>query len=244
MSDYRAQSELRELQARSGERVRVSAELYDILSRSVTMAERTEGAFDPTVGSLVQLWREARRTGLLPPRSRLDSARALTGWRRIVLDSSACTANIARGTALDLGGIAKGYIIEQAVREIRRTGIASVMIEAGGDIVVGDAPPTTAGWRIEVPGASKEFAKRAAALPNAAMSTSGPQNQNVVIAGVRYSHVVDPRTGMALTTPRIAYVIARDGAMSDALATALTVMNATERARTARKFSDVVFEVH
>ena len=124
---------------------------------------------------------------------------------------------------LDLGGIAKGYILQQALGAMVPLGVTQALVEAGGDIVVGDAPPGRDGWRIDVAGSDAVFAARAARLTNAALATSGPTAQFVEIDGVRYSHVVDPRTGMGLTNGVTARVIARDGATADALATALTV---------------------
>jgi thiamine biosynthesis lipoprotein len=243
MSDYRAQSELRQFAARHGEWVPVSPDLHAVLARSVEIAVLTNGAFDPTVGALVALWRDARRTGVRPTDEAVNSARAQTGWRRIALDSSARTARLTKSTKLDLGAIAKGFIIGEAAATLREEGIRSLMIEAGGDIVVGDAPPGQQGWHIEVPGASPEFARHASRLENMALATSGPANQFVDIGGVRYSHVVDPRTGMALTRSTTSWVIAKDGALADALATALTVLDAREREVVMGRFAGVIVDV-
>ena len=224
MSDYRLQSELRQVQDRAGQSVVISRELYDVLQRAVDIASRTDGAFDPTAAPLIALWRKARRTGRLPATSELNSARALVSWKRITLDSAKCAVLLSPGTKLDLGAIAKGFIIEQAMLVLKKQGIASAMIEAGGDIVVGSAPPGRSGWNVEVEGVPAEFAAHAAALTNAAIATSGPASQSVSIDGVRYSHVVDPRTGLALTNGLTAYVIAKDAATADALATAASVL--------------------
>lgn len=242
MSDYRPGSELRRLEGRPGEPVRVSPELFDVLARSREVAARSDGAFDPTAGPVVSLWREARRTRRLPARREVDSARALVGWRAIVLDSQATTVTITRsGVRVDLGGIAKAYIIQAALRTLRQHGITSALIEAGGDIVVGDAPPGKTGWHIEAPHADSATARRAASLSNACMSTSGPSAQFVEIEGVRYSHVVDPRTGRSLASPGHATVIATDCALGDALATALTVMSPGDRVGLVSAFaSDVL----
>ena len=224
MSDYRPDSELCRLSATHGTWQSVSPELYDVLARAVEIARATDGAFDPTVGPLVLLWRDARRTARMPDASAIARARKAVGWQRIALDGSRRAIRLARaGMKLDLGGIAKGYILDEALQTLRSTGIRRALIEAGGDIVVGDAPPARDGWRIDVIGADDEFAARAQRLTNAALATSGPAAQFVEIEGVRYSHVVDPRTGIGLTNHVSAYVIAPDGATADALATALTV---------------------
>jgi thiamine biosynthesis lipoprotein len=225
MSDYRPKSEIRSLVRRSGEWVNVSEPLFTVLARAVEIARATDGAFDPTVGPLVTLWREARRVHRLPRDAELDSARARVGWRRIALDSVRRRVRLAHpGMRLDLGGIAKGYVVQQATHTLRAHGVVSALVEAGGDIAVTDAPPGEAGWRIEVSGADSTVRTRAATLANACISTSGPSAQYLEIGGVRYSHVVDPRTGIGLTSGAQATVIAADGALADALSTALTIL--------------------
>jgi thiamine biosynthesis lipoprotein len=230
-SDYRPHSEVRRLTARSpSEPIPLSTELYRVLDAALSLAARTGGAFDPTVGPIVMLWRETRRTGVLPDSAALAFARARTGWDTIRLDPSAQTATLSRADlALDLGSIAKGYILDEALAVLGRSGLRSALIEAGGDIVVSDAPPGRAGWQVTVDGAPADFAARAGSLVRAAISTSGDTEQFVEIGGVRYSHVVDPRTGQALTNHTTATVIAPDGMTADAYATALTVLDRSER---------------
>ena len=98
------------------------------------------------------------------------------------------------------------------------------MIEAGGDVVVGEAPPGQAGWSVFVAGADTATLQRAKAMVNSAIATSGGSEQFVEIDGVRYSHVIDRRTGLGVTGTHLVTVIADDGALADALATALSVL--------------------
>jgi len=225
MSDYRPDSELRRLGTVGGTWLVVSPELFAVLARASEIARATGGAFDPTVGPLVALWRDARQSRRMPDASALNAAKSLVGWRHIHLDPSRQAIRLARpGMRLDLGGIAKGYIIQQALRTMASLGVTRALVEAGGDIVVGDAPPGRDGWRIDVEGTDAAFSARAARLTNAALATSGPTAQFVEIGGVQYSHVVDPRTGLGLTNHVTARVIAADAATADALATALTVV--------------------
>jgi FAD:protein FMN transferase len=240
MSDYRDDSELRRLDARPLEWISASSELFAVLTRAVEIAEATGGAFDPTIAPLVALWRDARKSGRLPERSRLEGARALVGWRDIQLDSSRRAVRLARsGMRLDLGGIAKGYILQEGLHTLRHHGVSSALLEAGGDIVVGDGPPGRAGWHIDAPLADPQFAERAARLSNAALATSGATAQFVEVDGVRYSHVVDPRTGLGVTNHVVARVIAEDGATADALATALTVAGPEGADAIVRRFPGV-----
>jgi thiamine biosynthesis lipoprotein len=225
MSDYRPDSELRRLESSGKRWTAVSPELFDIMARAVAIARASDGAFDPTAGPIVALWREARETRRLPDRSALDAAKARTGWMHIELDSTRRAIRLVRpGMRLDLGGIAKGYILQQAIGTLRAMAIRSALIEAGGDIVVSDAPPGRRGWHIDAPGSSGAFRERAMALTGAALATSGSSEQSVEIDGIRYSHVVDPRTGVGVTHRATVRVVAADGATADALATALSVL--------------------
>ena len=217
MSDWRPESEVNRLARRAGEWVEVSAELYAVLWQAIEIAALTDGAFDPTVAPLVALWREARRAGALPPAAALDSARALVGWHRVSLDKCRPLVRLEPGTRLDLGGIAKGYILAEALGALRAHGVTHALIEAGGDIVAGDPPPGQAGWTVTFGASDSIYA-------NVAVSTSGTGEQIVEIDGARYAHVVDPRTGLGVTAARTVTVIADDAAMADALATAFVVL--------------------
>ena len=230
MSDYRPASEVRRLtEVPAGVRRALSPELCDVLGRALELARESGGAFDPTVGAYVELWRAARATGKLPSRRELDSAARRAGWWRVRLDRSACTVTFdEEGIRLDFGGIAKGYILDQALAVLAARGVSRALLEAGGDIVVGDPPPGAIGWRIEVRHAGSELATHAASLARAAISTSGDGEQYVEVEGIRYSHLIDPRTGLGSTARTVASVIARDAATADALATALAVLGADE----------------
>lgn len=230
LSDYRVDSELSQLSYRAGgPPVPISAELFFVLARAQEMARLTGGAFDATAGPVVQLWREARRTGSLPSDSARREALERTGWRHLQLDTASRTARLLRpGMRLDLGGIAKGYAADEALKVLREAGVGSALVEMGGDIVVGAPPPGSRGWRVTL--ADPDPAMTGADLGDAAISTSGDTEQFVVMGGERYSHVVDPSTGLGLRNRLSATVIAGDGVTADALSTALTVLG-PERGR-------------
>jgi len=130
------------------------------------------------------------------------------------------------GMMLDLGGIAKGYAADEAMVVLRRHGLNRSMVAAGGDIAVGDPPPGKEAWVIGIADLDSVDAtpSRYLALRDSAVSTSGDANQNVVIGGVRYSHIIDPRSGLALTGRSSVTVVASDCATSDGLATAACVL--------------------
>lgn len=225
MSDYRPDSELMQLCAHPpGEAVKVSKELMFVLRRSQELSKRSAGAFDVTVGPMVQLWRIARKTGEMPAPEAIANARSRVGWRYVTLDADAGTVTLnAPNMRLDLGGIGKGYAGDEAIAVLKSRGIRSALFEAGGDIVVSDPPPGKKGWPIDVY-EGEHHPSRKLVLKNAAVSTSGATEQYVTINGKNYSHVIDPSTGIGLTNQYMATIIAPKGITTDGLSTAVTVL--------------------
>ncbi|MBI1747383.1 MAG: FAD:protein FMN transferase [Acidobacteria bacterium] len=228
MSDYLEDSELTAVgRQASGPPIPVCEELFRVLKKSQVMSKRSQGAFDITVGPVVQLWRRARRTAELPDPARLSEAMALTGHRKMHLYEQTRSVRLAQsGMRLDLGGIAKGYAADEAIVLLKKRGITRALVAAGGDIVVAEAPPGTEGWVIGVASLNSQDEPSAChlLLRHSAVSTSGDAEQHVTIGGIRFSHIINPKTGMALTGRRRVTVVARDGITADALATALCVM--------------------
>ncbi|MHC4948709.1 MAG: FAD:protein FMN transferase [Planctomycetota bacterium] len=222
MSDYRRDSELRRLGAASGRGpVAVSDDLFRVLARSQEIAAATDGAFDVTVGPFVELWRRARRTARAPADDALAAAAARAGWRRLALDPETRTVDLAaERMSLDLGGIGKGFAADEVVRLLADRGHDRCLVDLGGDIACGRPPPGAEAWRVGLDDGGPDLALR----DGAAVATSGDTEQFVEIDGVRHSHVVDPRTGRALTRRRRVTVVAPDGATADALASALSVL--------------------
>jgi FAD:protein FMN transferase len=228
MSDYRPASELMLLCQRSGgPPIEVSEDLFNILAQSQMLAERSDGAFDITVGPVVQLWRRARRRREMPDPQRLAQALELVGCDKIQLDETTRSVRLTtKGMLLDLGGIAKGYAAGEALKVLKRRGIESALVAAGGDIAVSAPPTGKRGWNIGIswPESSGKPPRRFLLLRDAAVSTSGDAEQYVEIGGKRYSHIVDPKTGTGLLDRSSVTVIAPNGAASDGLATAVSVL--------------------
>jgi len=226
-SDYRPTSELMRLCANAGgPAVAVSPELLFILRKSRELSRRSGGAFDVTVGPLVKLWRNTRQSGVLPSQQEIDAARKLVGSWKLAIDAEASTARLKiPGMQLDLGGIAKGYACDEALRVLREHGMRGALVEMGGDIAASGPPPGKKGWEIEIANAT-DPGHRSLILSNAAVSSSGDTEQYVEINGRRYSHIVDPRTGLGLTDRIAVTVIAPNGVTSDGLSTAVSVLGA------------------
>jgi thiamine biosynthesis lipoprotein len=228
LSDYNPQSELMRVCAAAHERpIRVSAELFSVLTASQHLAEETGGAFDVTLGPVIRLWRDARKQKQLPDPTALAEARGRYGFRNLVLDAAARTVFLKMpGMLLDLGGIAKGYAADEALRVLRDHGIRSALVAASGDLAIGDPPPGKTGWRVGIDSLNPAEAKftRVLELRNSAVSTSGDTEQFLEIGGGRYSHIIDPATGMGLTDRIAVTVVAEKGIDADGFATAVSVL--------------------
>jgi thiamine biosynthesis lipoprotein len=228
MSDYQQSSELMQVCRRAGgPPERVSADLFEVLSRAKTIARLSDGAFDVSVGPVVRLWRRSRKTQQMPPADKLAEALALVGYRNIGLDEKNQTVRLAKpGMQLDLGGIAKGYSADAALEVLRAKGCARALVAAGGDIAVSDPPPENPGWKIGIAPLEDPNRKpsRYLVLHNQAVSTSGDVEQSVEINGKRYSHIVDPRTGVGLVGHMSVTVVAPRGVLSDSLTKVVSVL--------------------
>ena len=219
-SDYETDSELNALSrtAGSGKVVQVSDDLWRILLKAQRFAELSNGAFDVTVGPCVNLWRKARREKKLPDNNRLTEALRAVGYKKLEVKNKTARL-LVPDMKLDLGGIAKGYAVDEAMKVLKKHGIRSALVGAAGDIAVNEPPPGKSGWQIEIGSPPKIVS-----LSHAAVSTSGDTFQHLEVNGVRYSHIVDPRTGLGLTNQQIVSVIAADSITADALATAISVL--------------------
>ncbi|HKD36183.1 MAG TPA: FAD:protein FMN transferase [Pirellulales bacterium] len=232
MSDYKADSELSKLSdtSPSPAPVHLSDDLWRVLNRAKEASQQTSGAFDCTVGPIVKLWRRARRTGDVPSPDAVAAARKAVGDGFLELDREKQTARLLQPKMrLDLGGIAKGYGSDAALVVLKERGISRALVAGSGDIAVGDPPPGKKGWRIGVaPLEPSNPPNRYVLVADVGVSTSGDSLQHVEIAGRRYSHVIDPRTGIALTDHCSVTVVAPNATASDALSTGISVLGPKE----------------
>lgn len=227
-SDYQPDSELMRLP--TGQATKVSPVFAELLAASFEFARATDGAFDPALGPLTKLWRESRRNHRLPAAGDLAKARGSSGWQHATWDRSASTILLAKpGMQLDLGGIAKGFAADRMLAVMVKAGFPRTCIAAGGDLRLGDPPPGKKGWRVGLQTFDEDKPEEVIELIHCAVSTSGDLHQFAEIDGKRYSHILDPATGLGLTERIAVSVIAPTATASDALATAACVTGA-ERA--------------
>ena len=228
-SDYEDNSELSRLSrtSGSGQAVAVSEELWRLLNVAQNMSRRSDGAFDITVGPVVQVWRRARRKRELPAPEVIAEAKSHIGWEKLVLDPKRRTVTLlVPGMRLDLGSIAKGRALDEALRVLRDHGLRQALVTGSGDMAIGDPPPDRTGWRIELapldaPGAPPT---RFLSLHNCGFATSGDLFQHVELGGKRYSHIVDPHTGMGMTDHNLVVVVAPDCVTANSLSTTTCVV--------------------
>jgi len=197
----------------------LSPDLFSLIHLSLQVARESEGAFDITAAYAVQQWRRARRQKKLPTPEETRHAVAMTDYRQLALDAKARTlTKLKPGLLIDLGGIGKGYAADEALKVLRTHGITQAVVAASGDLSIGDPPPGKAGWDITLRTfeAPEEKDRRLhLTLKNCGCSTSGDLHQFLELDGRRYSHIIDPKTGLGLTTRIACTVIAPDATTSD-----------------------------
>jgi thiamine biosynthesis lipoprotein len=237
LSDYREDSEINRLCRTSGTGayVKVSNDLWKIIDESIRGARMSDHTFDITIGPLTQLWRRMKRQKQLPSETQIAEARARVGISNIVVNKRDQSVMLKKqGMRIDFGGIGKGYAEDEMMKILQETGISSAMIEAGGNILIAKAPPHEKGWKVIIN--NKEYH-----LKNCGVSTSGDMYQFVEIDGKKYSHILDPKTGIGLIESGQITVVGKDGTSSDWLSKALYLMDKERAKRLAKKMKVMVF---
>jgi FAD:protein FMN transferase len=231
LSDYKPESELNRICKNAvAHPESVTEDLLRVLAASQKLAEETDGAFDVTLGPVIRLWREARKTQRLPDAAALQEAGERCGYRKLHLDLAHGAVTLDRpGMQLDVGGIAKGDAADQALAVLSRLGIRSALVAASGDLAFSDPPPGERGWKIGVDSRDRPEADFTSVLElhNAAVSTSGDTEQGLDIDGKRYSHIIDPVTRMGLTSRITVTIVAPSGVEADGMSTAVSVLGRT-----------------
>lgn len=231
LSDYDPQSELSRLCALTddgsmAQPVHVGDDLWTVIATSVEASRLSDGSFDITVGPLTVLQREMRKTGQMPTPEQLGEAKERVGWRYIRLDPQHRAVQLLhRRMRLDVGGIAKGYTSAQVLKTLAALGIRHALCGAAGDISAGDPPPGRPDWIVGIqsvtdPAKIDGHVK----LHNYAVSTSGDTYRGADVNGTRFSHIVDPRTGLGLTKRIGVTALAPDGITADWITKPISIL--------------------
>lgn len=242
MSDYLDGSEINRLSATSGTNswVAVSPELFDIIEKSVDISKATHGYFDITIGPIVQEWRRALRRNYFPDRKTIRKKMKLVGYRYILLDTPNQRIQLTHpDMKLDVGGIGKGYAADEAIKVLNALGYASVLVDAGGDLTISAPPAGKPGWEIEINSGTNQDSLSGFIISNAGVATSGASYRFLERKGRKYSHIVNPRTGIGLQHHIRTTVIASSGTQADALSTAVSIAGIRKSRKILKKFPDV-----
>jgi FAD:protein FMN transferase len=221
MSHYKPDSQISKINLGGSQGpVVVDQELFDLIAESVRYSRDSDGAFDITVGPLMKAWGFFMGDGKLPPDAELEKVKPRVGYQHIIMDAAAKSIRFdVTGAELDLGGIAKGYAVDRAIRILRGGGLANALVSAGGSTVYAmGAPLGSAGWPVEIqdPFDSKKVAHKVM-LRDRALSVSGSSEKFFEAGGVRYSHIMDPRTLKPVQGILTVAVLTTTGTIGDAL---------------------------
>lgn len=237
LSDYRDGSEINRLSATSGSDtwMKVSDDLYHILAVSQDFSIKTKGAFDVTLGPVVQIWRRAVRKSYMPQKSDIKEALSKTGYKKIHFDKKNHKIKLdQKGMRLDIGGLGKGFAADEGMKVFEYYGITSVLIDAGGKLAIGSPPPGDNGWLIKI--STGRDSVGTVSLANVGVATSGPTYRFLEINGKHYSHILDPKTGIGLLYNVRTTVISPNATEADVLATSFSVTGIKESKQQVRKY--------
>ncbi len=228
-SSYEPPSDVSRISGGAGQGpVTVSADVVQVALKAKEVAKLTDGAFDPTIGSLAGLWGYSGEKGIVPTLEELKKVLPHVNYKKILIDKEASTVELADpGVAFNLGGIAKGYIIGQAVEVLKKYGITRAIIKAGGDMFTFNVSgkkkrPFKIGIR-DPRGAETDIIGEVY-LTNGAVATSGDYERFFMVDGKRYHHILNPKTGMPAMKTRSATVVTIDPTLADALSTGVFVL--------------------
>ncbi|WP_018617785.1 FAD:protein FMN transferase [Spirosoma luteum] len=243
MSDYLDDSEINRLSATagSGRYVPVSYDLFNVLQKAKTIAKKSDGLYDPTIGPLSQLWRRAVRRQIFPSVRQRRRARRAVGYRLMDLDSATRSVKLNRsGMRLDLGGIGQGFALDEAMAVLHRFDIFAALVDIGGDILADEAPPGTVGWCVGIGSGKADGSDTTTMLlAKAAITTSGDAYRFLEHNGHRYSHIMNPRSGLGLKHFVRVTVLAPDGYRADALTKVFSVAGWRKSRRLIKQFPAV-----
>lgn len=225
MTSWRDSPLVRMNDGANGEPQKVPQELSDLIQRSMTVARLSGGAFDPTYAGAGKLWDFKADPPVIPAEDTIARALENVGWQKVRVDPESSTVAMPAGTRIGLGGIAKGYGVDRAMQVLINRGIEHAIVNAGGDL---KALGTDAGkpWEVAIKHPrDRDRAIAVVPVSNVCLVTSGDYERFFELDGVRYHHILDPRTGRPVVGGCMsASVTAPDAAIADAVATACCVL--------------------
>lgn len=228
MTTWLADSQVSQINAAAGlKAIKVDRELFRVIDYAAKMAKTSNGAFDISVGAFRGLWKfDQDRDGSIPDKAAVAKRLRLVGYKNVIVNRKAKTVKLRKkGMRITLGGIAKGYAVDRAVSILHTLGLVDFILQAGGDLYASGRRGHRQ-WRVGIrdPRSKRDAVFALVAIENATFSTSGDYERSVVKNGVRYHHILDPKTGHPARRCRSVTVKAATAMQADAWSTALFVM--------------------
>ena len=227
MNVHDKDSEVSEINREAGVKgVKVSGDVYRVIEKALHYGKLSGGAFDITVEPLIELWGFGKGEKRIPGKTEIEKVLPLIDYRKVALNRQEKTVKLKeKGMKINLGAIAKGYIVDRMVSFLKEKGIKTVLVNAGGDIYASGSPSGRTSWKIGVRDPRNyQGVKKVISIRDNGIATSGDYEKYFFMNGKRYSHIIDPRTGYPASGLISVTVIAETAAEADALATALFVM--------------------
>jgi len=227
MSTYKEDSEISILN-REG-KAQVSEETLEVIEDAIKFSNLTDGAFDITVKPLINLWKKAKKEEKVATEEEIEEAISLVGYQRIILEGNQIRLE-KKGMQIDLGGIAKGYAVDKAIEALKKNGIKRALVNAGGDLYALGIDRQREKWQIGVQDPREEdkiidIIK----VKDKAVATSGDYRRYFTLEGKRFSHIVNPKTGLTVQdVPMSVTIIGPDATTTDALSTGVFVLGPEE----------------
>ncbi|GAB3913030.1 FAD:protein FMN transferase [Mucilaginibacter boryungensis] len=207
--------------------VKVDREVFDLIARSIKISSITQGAFDITYGSIGKsLWNFDMGMTALPDAATARNAVRLINFRNVVLDAENCTVYLReKGMRIGFGGIGKGYAADRARMILKQAGVESGVVNASGDLTAWGLQPNEQKWTIGIANPDREGeALSYMSISDLSVATSGNYEKFVVIDGKKYSHTIDPCTGLPVSGIKSVTIITTNAEIADAMATPVTIM--------------------
>ncbi|OGQ56627.1 MAG: hypothetical protein A3J24_00610 [Deltaproteobacteria bacterium RIFCSPLOWO2_02_FULL_53_8] len=225
-SSYISGSDASQISANSGRPVPVKPETIIVIKKAVEAARLSNGAFDPTIGGLMRVWGPSGEKGVVPSEDKINRLLPLIDWKKIKIDEERQEAGLsAKDMSINLGGVAKGYIAWRASEAVKAKGVRRCIIKAGGDMYVFQTETNKpAPFIIGIQDPRNNRLLGEVYVESGAISTSGDYERFFEKDGVRYHHILDPKTGFPARRSRSVTIISKDPTLGDALSTAVFVM--------------------
>jgi thiamine biosynthesis lipoprotein len=228
LTTFNEESQTNKINANAGiAPVKVDKEVFDLIERSLKISSITQGAFDITYGSIDKsLWNFDKQMTALPDEKTARQLVRLINYRNVLLDKENCTVFLKeKGMRIGFGGIGKGYAAEKAKQLLKEKGVQSGIVNAAGDLTTWGTQPNGKPWTIGI--ADPEAAEHAFSsfnITDIAVATSGNYEKFVIINGKKYSHTIDPKTGLPVTGIKSVTIINQNAEIADAMATPVMIM--------------------